>query len=322
GTELVGPSLDQAEQAEQWIAEEERAHGFVSDVRLHGKQHVELAVQRACVEIYALKQEQRGLDSAFEVTSAFDHPGWMRLCTKTTFEHLPNGNVVLKFDDEGTRRDIVSSLLAEEEEEVDIAGAAEGEEVTEVMDAQETPSQEDNAVMASGSYSTMRGQIPMTAEEHVPEQPESFPMTAEEHVPEHPESSAIVPQNVQAEGGSIMDPVDQSWRTIPLIDPDLKFAILKRTSQLLGLRVPDPQIASINDTTALLHVLLKKPKPKKLVEEIVEGGRLEGLKNVQVFGKKYTTIDREEELGRLKVIETELTKRGIPVKTRRRLSPM
>ena len=110
----------------------------------------------------------------------------------------------------------------------------------------------------------------------------------------------------------LSSPPDRSWLGVSLLDPDLKFAVLKRTSQLLGLRIPDPQVGPIQDTSSLLAVLTKKPKPKKLAKELKSDKRLEGLRNLQMYPKRWTADHKDQEVGRAKVIEMELRKRGIP----------
>ena len=107
-------------------------------------------------------------------------------------------------------------------------------------------------------------------------------------------------------------PPDRSWLEVPLTDPSLKFAILKRTSQLLGLRIPDPQAVFIQDTSNLLAMLTKKPKPKRLAHQLKNDTRLEGLKNLQMYPRRWTADRKDEEVGRAKVIAKEMSKRGIP----------
>ena len=50
-----------------------------------------------------------------------------------------------------------------------------------------------------------------------------------------------------------------------------------------------------------------------LVDEIESSGKLENLPNVKVYGRRVTPIDKEMFVGRWKVIESELKKRGLPV---------
>ena len=239
---------------------------FVSVVKTQERQDVELAIQRACVEIYALKQDEHDIDLVYKSTSPFDASGWKRLCAETSFERLPNGKMTLKFANEETRMVILDSMVAENAKLKQVQKNIESSE--DGIDAEEGAQQFLEDTTSADDYKIKTGLH------------------------------------------------DQTWRDIPLADAELKFALLKRTCQLLGLRIPDPQIAKIDNTQSLLETLLKKSKPKKLVEEIGKDGRLEGLKNLQVVGRRYSVIDREEEVGRLKLVEKELLKRRLPIRMR------
>ena len=57
----------------------------------------------------------------------------------------------------------------------------------------------------------------------------------------------------------------------------------------------------------------KAPKAERLFDELEEKGRLQSLANVKVHGRKIGAIDKEVSVGRWKVIEEELRKRGLPV---------
>ena len=81
--------------------------------------------------------------------------------------------------------------------------------------------------------------------------------------------------------------------------------------QLTGKRIADPDIDKIKDTSTLLTHLVKKPKPKKLVETLFVNDVVD-LPNVDILNRRYTPIDREKEIGRWKVIERELNARGLP----------
>lgn len=54
-----------------------------------------------------------------------------------------------------------------------------------------------------------------------------------------------------------------------------------------------------------------EPKPKKLAEHLAGSHRLQNLANVKVFAKRQKRSDRDEELGRKKVIANELRERGL-----------
>lgn len=83
--------------------------------------------------------------------------------------------------------------------------------------------------------------------------------------------------------------------------------------QLTGARIPDPSINDINSARALFGFLVKKPKPKKLVQSLMADENLINLPNVKIMDRRYTPIDKEKQVGRWKVIEKELTRQGLPV---------
>lgn len=83
--------------------------------------------------------------------------------------------------------------------------------------------------------------------------------------------------------------------------------------QLTGRRIPDPDIAAIITPKVLLVHLVKKSKPKKIAEALKNSNRVTELPNVQILDKRYGLKHRETEVGRWKVIEEELEKRGLPV---------
>ncbi|KAJ2898938.1 hypothetical protein MKZ38_003571 [Zalerion maritima] len=106
---------------------------------------------------------------------------------------------------------------------------------------------------------------------------------------------------------------DKTWRNISLDDMGLKFAVTKRIYQLTGHRIHDYKLHSILTVGGLLKVLHSKPKPTKLFEFIEERKpELTNLPNVKVYSRRVTPIDKEKEVGRWKVIERELEKRGLP----------
>lgn len=83
--------------------------------------------------------------------------------------------------------------------------------------------------------------------------------------------------------------------------------------QLTGRRIPDPEISQIYSARELLLHLTKKPKPKKLAEALLKREDLLEIPNLQIRDRRFTPIDEEKEVGRWKVIEKELEKRGLPV---------
>ena len=89
--------------------------------------------------------------------------------------------------------------------------------------------------------------------------------------------------------------------------------VTKRILQLSGHLLPDAKLAGTNTVGALLSVLVKPPKPKKLAEDIQLSGELTKLPNVTVYNRRVTSIDKEKMVGRWKVIAAELEKRDLPV---------
>jgi hypothetical protein len=88
---------------------------------------------------------------------------------------------------------------------------------------------------------------------------------------------------------------------------------MKRTMQLTGLWIPDAAIMPARTVKALLAHLVKPPKPRKLVEALVQKEELMNLPNVSIYANRVTPIDKHKSVGRWKVIERELTERGLPV---------
>ena len=86
--------------------------------------------------------------------------------------------------------------------------------------------------------------------------------------------------------------------------------------QLTGTRIPDPKIESVTNARILLTHLVKKPKPKKLADNLISK-ELAELPNVQISKRRYGPIDKEKEVGRWKVIKQELERLSLqPIKGR------
>ena len=82
---------------------------------------------------------------------------------------------------------------------------------------------------------------------------------------------------------------------------------------MTGRRIPDPDISVITTPKSLLVHLVKKPKPKRIADALLNSNLVTHLPNVQILNKRYTMIDREIEIGRWKVIKEELEKKHLPV---------
>ncbi|KAF3491121.1 uncharacterized protein GIQ15_00638 [Arthroderma uncinatum] len=114
-------------------------------------------------------------------------------------------------------------------------------------------------------------------------------------------------------------PKNTEFLNVALGSPDLKFAYLKRASQLTGHLIPDHELASMSNPSAVLEYLIRAstPKPTKLADQLLAEGIFDGIPNVKIYDRRQTPIDREIETGQWKVIEEELIKRGLPVTGRK-----
>lgn len=68
-------------------------------------------------------------------------------------------------------------------------------------------------------------------------------------------------------------------------------------------------ISSVKQVVDYIHRSLT-PKPTKLADKLARKGSVLNRPNVKVFAKKQKLSDRDEELGRKKVIGAELRARG------------
>ncbi|KAL4930695.1 mitochondrial 54S ribosomal mL50 protein [Aspergillus undulatus] len=124
---------------------------------------------------------------------------------------------------------------------------------------------------------------------------------------------AEAPQPSAAPFFGYQDVKDKGVFALPLVSADTKFAFLKRFSQLSGHYFPDVAIESITTVQQMLSYVNKtlEPKPKKLAEHLVANEAVTSLPNVKIFTKRVKPSDRDEELGRKKLIDAELRERGL-----------
>ncbi|RAK99718.1 mitochondrial 54S ribosomal mL50 protein [Aspergillus ibericus CBS 121593] len=109
------------------------------------------------------------------------------------------------------------------------------------------------------------------------------------------------------------EPRFKSATSLPLTDPAIKFAFLKRFSQLSGHYFPDNIVSQITNVKHAMQYIQGQlhPKPTKLAEQLENDKQLQTLSNVKVFSKRQTTLHRDDEKGRRKLIESELRARGL-----------
>ena len=58
---------------------------------------------------------------------------------------------------------------------------------------------------------------------------------------------------------------------------------------------------------------MRRPEPKKLADALRLNPELVTLPNVEIMDRRHTPIDKEKEVGRWKIIEQELKRKGLPV---------
>ncbi|KAK1818996.1 hypothetical protein LTR12_006569 [Friedmanniomyces endolithicus] len=134
-----------------------------------------------------------------------------------------------------------------------------------------------------------------------------------------PAESTLLQQSLTAKiestvfvAGIASDGPAPAWMKVSIKDSSVKMALVKRILQITGMRVPDYAISS--STMADLYNRLRRlEKPKK----VTETPQLQRLKidapNVNVFPNRRSSIDKERDIGRWKVIEEELVRRNLPV---------
>ncbi|KAG6035206.1 hypothetical protein E4U41_006172 [Claviceps citrina] len=105
---------------------------------------------------------------------------------------------------------------------------------------------------------------------------------------------------------------DASWKELVLDEP-LKFAIRKRLYQLTGTLIPDAKLGAARTVKHVLTLVSKKPLARKLADVLEQRIDVQQLANLKVHSRKIGLIEKETLLGRWKVIEGELTRRGLPV---------
>lgn len=286
---------------------------FMASSKMTSREEVEAAVRRAVIEVFTLKDAERPLTDA---VNALDDKVTPNL-DNVVFSESDDASVVLNYLDAQVRQEILDSMDLSRREPARkvpvrkvLVGKGPARKVSETQPAEETSEIEiepeftdpDDIAEVEAMVDDASSEIKLADDAH---------QMGKSHTPD----STI------AESG---------WQNVSLGDTDVKFAVrylnihfssritdyvqvLKRVMQLTGVRIPDHAIEDISTAKALVGHLVKKPKPKKLVESLLVNERLTALPNVQIFDRRYTPIDKEKEIGRWKVIEKELQRRGLPV---------
>ncbi|KAJ5683093.1 hypothetical protein N7462_006258 [Penicillium macrosclerotiorum] len=107
---------------------------------------------------------------------------------------------------------------------------------------------------------------------------------------------------------------DASHNALSLANPEVKFAYVKRLSQLLGRRIPDTTISSSSTVGDIITALSSRLKEKPVdVSKRLRRQKAAGWlpPNVQFSRRRATKADKDEDFGRKKEIYAELHRRGL-----------
>ncbi|KAJ5082099.1 hypothetical protein N7532_011142 [Penicillium argentinense] len=110
------------------------------------------------------------------------------------------------------------------------------------------------------------------------------------------------------------DPKAESYRALSIADSDIKFAYIKRLSQLIGRRIPDKFISASNTVDELIQALSSKLKEKPVdvnrrLSKQWAAGNLPP--NLGFHSSRLSRGDRDEDFGRKKAIHAEYFERGL-----------
>ncbi|KAG5957760.1 hypothetical protein E4U58_005675 [Claviceps cyperi] len=136
--------------------------------------------------------------------------------------------------------------------------------------------------------------------------------SVEPEVYEKAEMNGVAAKITPEEAQKMAKAWDASWKNLVLDEP-LKFAIRKRIFQTTGVLISDARLGAARNIKHFLTLAVKKPTPPKLATLLEERGVFQDMPNVKLHSRKLGPIDRETAVGRWKVIEQELQKRGLPV---------
>jgi len=261
--------------------------GFLPAEIVKDPDEVTAALRRAVVEVFSLQQAGMAIQDISTAAPGED------LTKEVQISPAARG-AMLQFSQEVLLDQIIKSLAPVVEDETAVKGdPTESEEDVAADRSTVDPLHPDTIIPAA---------VDETSEKENP--------TASEEDVAADRSTVTGPQMTYEDLVASWDP---SWLQISLENPEVKFAVMKRTMQLTGLRIPDSAIKPSKTVQALLAHLVKPPKPRKLIDTLQQKEELLNLPNVSVYGKRITPIDKHKSVGRWKVIEQELIERGLPV---------
>ena len=290
---------------ENWYDENwNRKHpfnGFLPKQKVTDADETTAALHRAMVEVFALQQAGIPISKVAEAAVSQDYTYEVEITPSAS-------GVSVQFPESFSLQDLLQTLSPEVDETKEKVAPTESEEdfaadrsTIDTMHTEYTPTTIDET--------SEKGNPTESEEDVAADRSEEDPLTGKTF-------------NV--------DSWNPSWKEISLENPEVKFAVssilyiitevtnttiqvLKRTLQLTGVRFPDSAIPSSNTAKTILNHLITPPKPRKLFDALKVKEDLLTLPNVSVYQSKITFKDKEETVGRWKVIEQELRARGLPL---------
>ncbi|ESZ97975.1 hypothetical protein SBOR_1646 [Sclerotinia borealis F-4128] len=271
---------------------------FIPQKKVEDAVEATAALHRAVVEVFALKHAGRPLSEVSQTEPGPDLTGNVQI------ERAASGTV-LKFSKDWSLIQLIQSLAPPQKPKQNRKALLAANSSIDETAEKSTPTESEEDVAAD------RSPIDPLHPEPTPKLDETLekgnPTESEEDVAADRSTVDPLKANVKAPVASW----GNSWLQVSLANPAIKFAVVKRTIQLTGIRIPDNAINSSSTVEKLLQHLITPPKPPTLKEALEQKDELLSLPNVSVFGQRITPIDKERNLGRLKVIKKELVAQGL-----------
>ncbi|KAL3424184.1 hypothetical protein PVAG01_03465 [Phlyctema vagabunda] len=261
--------------------------GFLPAERVTHLEDITAALHRALVEVFALQQAGRSIAEIANASPGAD--------VTTEVQIVPTkSGASLQFTGAASLDQIIQSLAP----------------VIDETAVKTNPTEAEEDVAADRSTVD-----PLAQEDSIPEDEtalKSNPTESEEDVAA--DRSEVDPlESTRENYEAAIESWGSEWYSASLEDLEVKFAVIKRVLQLTGIRVPDHAIQSSKTAHTLLSHMATPPKARKVVDFLSAREDLITLPNVSVYAKRITPIDKERAVGRWKIIEEELEKRGLPV---------
>ncbi|KAF2747424.1 hypothetical protein M011DRAFT_59549 [Sporormia fimetaria CBS 119925] len=318
--------------------------------RIVDRQQLDERFHQAVVEVYTLKQAGKNMDLAAYPHAGHLPPRLDFPRVKVSLS--PSDGLVLNFPDAESRSellDIIENFQGPEEAQAieqseDLVDEAEVEELEAPAQPEQAPTEAEPVIkQVKGNpfdFVSNNGGVASSSDITTPEPVQAFDIEAvtasvQKSVSELRHSvldsaaerteravAALRSQvrghieSLGSESVSVIEPTASAPAShYPLTDPALKFALYKRLVFLTGHRLSDPVLNAVRNHGDLFRAFVDAatPNPTKLAEKVAESFQEPQLQNVKVFSKPVTEKQREQEIGRWKVIQYALHERGLPI---------